>query len=175
MNERQLGLPLLLGALLFGTLLPISGCSTPPVPIASNTEDLAAIAKLRSQIETANSQEDLAGILACYAQEAMWLPHNSRALGRDEIERSYELAYSQLDLDVELLAEETQVTGHWAFDRGTTQVSSTPRSGGTATVKRDKYLMILRRFPVEGWKIWRLMWSPVNGVPAGPSNTGTQP
>jgi len=57
----------------------------------------------------------------------------------------------------ELVSDEIQVTGEWAFDRGTYQWRGVPRAGGDAIDDRGKYLVILQRQVDGSWKLARAM------------------
>ncbi|MGE3164753.1 MAG: DUF4440 domain-containing protein [Planctomycetota bacterium] len=148
-----------------GLLALMLGCATPAVPIASPAEDLAGIAQLRHRIEQANNEQDLEKITQCYAVDAIWMPAEGPPVaGRDAIVTRYEESYRRLDLEVDILPDETVASEGWGFERGTTQVRAIPHGSDQTLTKRDKYLMIVRRQLTGEWRIWRLMWSPLTAT-----------
>ena len=59
--------------------------------------------------------------------------------------------------DFELISEEIEIVGPWAFDRGTYRWRGVPRPGGDPVSDHGKYLVILQRQPDGSWKVARDM------------------
>ena len=51
--------------------------------------------------------------------------------------------------------EETQVSGHLGFARGTYSYAATPKATGTTVSFQGKYLTIFKKQPDGSWKIYR--------------------
>jgi ketosteroid isomerase-like protein len=66
---------------------------------------------------------------------------------------------TQFDRHITYVSAEVTVIGDMAFDRGTFSCTVSPKSGGDSTQVTGKYLWLLRRTPLESWKIARLIVS----------------
>ena len=101
-----------------------------------------------------------------YADDAILLPPNGApGTGKDAIRTSYQEGLRHFRLAIFSASEETHVFGDWAFDRGTTEGKTIPKTDESSKQIHDKYMMILHREPGGVWKIARLIWNTVE--PAG--------
>ena len=122
--------------------------------------DIAAIRRMLGAIVSADNARDLNAVMALYANDAVLLPPDEKAVaGKESIRPRYQSLFDEFKPEISISHDEIITDGDWAFARGMTTGKMTPRNGGTAGTVNDKYLMILRRQPDGTWRIARLMWS----------------
>ena len=125
----------------------------------STSADDGAVRKVLSGLSAADNAGDLNAILSHYSDEAILLPPDGPPLvGQPGVRSFYEPALSRFRFEVSFDADETQVSGDWAFARGFINGRLVPKGEGTPVKLREKYIMVLRR-QNGGWKIARLIWN----------------
>jgi ketosteroid isomerase-like protein len=73
------------------------------------------------------------------------------------------------DAEFSLAPEEVQIAGpDWAFERGTYDISLTPKAGGEPMQDAGKYITIYRRQSDGSWAMSRDIWNSSNPVPGMP-------
>ncbi len=128
----------------------------------TSPNDLTAVRKVTKGIIDADNTGDLAAVAILYAEDAIWLPPSGPLVeSKKVILARYQTSFAQFKLEYTMRSEETQVFGDWAFDRGFTEGRIIPKDGGAPRHTHDKYIMILHKGSDGGWRISRLMWSPV--------------
>ncbi|MBI1852808.1 MAG: SgcJ/EcaC family oxidoreductase [Planctomycetes bacterium] len=130
--------------------------------VSTGGSEVDSIREVLGNVASADTSENLDGIVALYTPDAEWLPPNGPpVIGIGAIREKYRALFESSDLDVEVLAHEIRVAGDWAFCVGSTRVSTEPKKGGDPTRTEDKFVMILQRCPDGRWRVRYLMWSPL--------------
>lgn len=148
--------------LLLPLVLVLNACAQPAPPAASEAAadtaaDTAAIGQVRSEYQAAVNAGDAARIAAVYTADGITMP-NHRALvsGRDAIQTYQQELMNTATASLTLTAAETRVMGDWAYDRGSYQLTLTPKAAGAAPVTDDgKYLVLLQKQSDGSWKLTR--------------------
>ena len=125
---------------------------------SGDARDIAEIRSVLREMERADSNENIDGILAVYAPGVTWLPPEGPPIcGIEKIRPRYESLFEKHDVSVQILEHEIRVARPYAYCVGTTHVLLKPRDGGDPVLNQDKFLMILR---YDGnWRVSHLMWS----------------
>lgn len=117
-------------------------------------------------IIAAGNAGDLEAMLSFYAEDAILLPPNGDPIrGLAAIRQHYQELFQTSVLYIRAVSRETQVSGDWAFDRGTVDGQILPREdengkiNGEPKTINDKYVMTLHREGGTGWRITRLIWN----------------
>lgn len=134
----------------------VVGCAAPEPEMQEDTtaEDLAAIDALRDAWVTAHNAADAAALAALYTADAVEAPAGMPSVvGTAAIQQHFAERFAAGSASATVTAEETQVAGDWAFDRGTYSVTMTPAEG-EAMQMEGRYIVILQRTP-DGWKVAR--------------------
>jgi uncharacterized protein (TIGR02246 family) len=158
-------------AFTFAWVLALAGCQTGPKPegkkdVAADTAEINAI---RGKFSTAFNSNDAGGLAALYADDAVVMLTNQPAIeGRPAIQSMYEAMFKANTAKIAITTLETQVGGDWAFDRGNSTTTVTPKSG-TPVEEAEKYLVLLKREPGGLWKVYRQIANSNNPPPNAPS------
>ena len=130
---------------------------------AGANADLEAIRQLYEEDMEAHRVGDPDQAAAIYTEDVVWLPPSGPVItGREAVRERYRQNFATQAVEFTIRSEETRVFGDWAFDRGTTVGTITFRDGETPPKKlHDKFIAIFQKTPDAGWKIARLMWSPI--------------
>jgi ketosteroid isomerase-like protein len=107
----------------------------------------------------------VAGVLAGYTADVIWLPPGGETLhGKAAIRARYESLFSRFSVSLSSEVVEARAEGGLGFVRGLTNGALTPIDGGAPTVVDDKFVALVRC--EEGvWRVSHLMWSPRGQVP----------
>ena len=117
--------------------------------------DIKAINAFRSQLIAAYNSNDAAATAAYYADDTIVTPPNQVAIeGKQAIQTWYEAMFKENAVRIALTPLETQVAGDWAYERGNTRMTVTPKSG-KPTEQSLRYFVIVQRQPDGSWKIYR--------------------
>lgn len=146
-----------LGALLLA--LASGGCAAAgSSPSRADSEHAAE--RTVERLITADNAGDLAGVLACYADDVVWLPPDGEVVaGKAAVRPRYERLFASYVPDVALEVTEVRAGDALAFVRGFTRGVLRPKRGGEPTRVNDKFLAVLHR-DAGAWRISHLMWSP---------------
>jgi uncharacterized protein (TIGR02246 family) len=143
------------------------GCQSASGPEYQAAADAAAIDTLRGQFTTAFNANDPAAVAALHTEDATLLPnHQPKLDGREAIQSWYEAMFKDNSAKIAIATEETQVAGNWAYDRGTVQMSMSPKAGGKPVEESGKYLVILKRQTGGSWRVHRDMDNSNTPMPA---------
>lgn len=134
---------------------------------APDQADIEAINKLREDYRTTVCDADVDAYVDLWTDDGIYMWPNVPVLaGKAAIRSHMEALYETKRFEqLTLTAEETVVTGDWAFERGIVVLSIAPKAGGDVVSDANKYLMILRRQPDGAWKLARLCRNSNNPPP----------
>ena len=164
--------PHLVNAFLLSVGLIATACAPAPKqpdPAAEATAqaaDRAALEAIAKEYEAAFSAGDVEALVALHADDAIRMPPNAPpVVGKEAIQAAYQTTFDEFAAKITLSLEEVEVAGDWAFVRGTSPVTVTPKAGGEPLEDEGKYLSIRKRQPDGSWKIFRTIWSSNNPPP----------
>ncbi len=127
---------------------------------AEKTDAEAIIRTLHEEANVALSRGDVDSVMSVYANDVISMPPNQPPLlGKAAIRSMWEGVLSNYSIEASVCVEEVEVTGPWAFERGTYQMTLTPNSGGPGIEDDGKYLDIVRQQADGSWKYFRVSWS----------------
>lgn len=119
----------------------------------------AAVSSVAEGIIEADNAHDLERVLAHYTEDITFMtPDGELVEGKDQVRPRYQELFEHFSLDFRMESDEVGVGDGWAFVRGRTLGTLTPREGGEVQQLNDRFMMILRCEPAQGWLIARLMW-----------------
>ena len=126
---------------------------------ATVDQDRAGINQTRSAYVAAWNGADADQMANLYTPDALVLyPNQPAVVGRSAILVYFKAFFAEFTQeDFELISEEIEIVGPWAFDRGTYRWRGVPRPGGDPVSDHGKYLVILQRQPDGSWKVARDM------------------
>lgn len=137
--------------------------------MSSHTSDFgtADAERVREKEAAAVNSGDIEGFMAIFTDDAVIMPPNLAPIcGKDNIRRFNRQFFEELTTQITIKSEEVVVCGEWAFDRGTFEVTFTPKSGGEPVQDSGKYIYILKQQPDGTWKMARDIWNSNNPSPA---------
>lgn len=138
-------------------LTALAACAAPEPP-DTTAADLEAIDATREAFKTAFEAGDAAQLSQLYTEDAVLMDGGQPTIsGRAAIRQSFEETFSQVDVQVEINPQATEVDGDLAFDSGTFRSTATPKAGGEAMVQEGRYVVILRRGSDGAWRVARDM------------------
>jgi len=145
-------------ALAVAMAVGLAACAqpAPPMPADTSAEDLAAVNAVREAWVAAYNAADADGVAALYTEDAIDMPANEPTVsGRTAIRERTAAQFGMAKATATVTADETQLMGDWAFDRGTYSVTMTPTAGGDSMTVEGRYVVILRRQADGSWKLVR--------------------
>jgi uncharacterized protein (TIGR02246 family) len=139
--------------------LAVGACATAGSS-SSRADAEQAAERTVERLITADNAADLAGVLACYAGDVLWLPPDGEVIaGKAGVRPRYERLFASYVPDVALEVTEVRASDALAYVRGFTRGVLRPKRGGEPTRVNDKFLAVLHRDD-GAWRISHLMWSP---------------
>ena len=138
----------------------------PAAEAPTHTADLAALEAIAEKYEAAFSAGDADALVALHADDAIRMPPNAPPIiGKEAIRASYQTDFNQFTAKITLSLEEVEFAGDWAFVRGASAVTLTPKAGGESIQDEGKYISIREKQPDGSWKIFRTIWNSNNPLP----------
>jgi uncharacterized protein (TIGR02246 family) len=127
---------------------------------APSTEaDVEAIKAVNEQCLAAINSGDLDTIVSLFTDDGVYmLPNEPPVIGKAPIKSRLQMDLDNFNFTETWSSEEIVVFGDWAFDRGTSKVTITPKQGGQPVEDVGKYIWILKRQSDGSWKYARAMW-----------------
>ena len=146
--------------ILLCVVLTLSACQ----PAVEQTEaDVAAIQALTEAWCTAVEANDVAGIVALYADDIVRMAPDVPAVrGKQAIEEIYRGVFELFSVGLIWPVEGTEeiiVADGWAFHLSEYILKTTPKAGGETTEERGKIIEILRQQPDGSWMLAREIWN----------------
>jgi uncharacterized protein (TIGR02246 family) len=136
---------------------------------AGSAADRTAVRNVLSGLSAADNDGNLDSVVSHYREDAILLPPNASVVaGRPAIRAWYEQGlFRHFRCEVSFDADETEVSGDWAFARGYINGRLNPKADEPLIKLHEKFIMILRR-DQDGWKIARLIWNSDAPAPVVP-------
>ena len=130
--------------------------------------DIRAITTLHEESNHALSRGDLETLMSVYADDVISMPPNQAPrIGKSAVRSMWADVLSDFAVEASVSVEEVEVTGEWAYERGTYNLKLKPQAGGAPIEDFGKYLDILRRQPDGNWKYSRVSWSSNQSASSG--------
>lgn len=121
--------------------------------------DPAPINALRDQFVAAFNAGNAAEVANIYTDDAiLMLPNEPAFEGKQAIQAGFQALFqnnSDNTLRLTMTAQEIQIAGDWAYERGTSSMTITPKAGGKPIEDSRKYLVIFKRLSGGPWKAHR--------------------
>jgi len=121
--------------------------------------DPAPINALREQFVAAFNAGNAAEVANVYTDDAiLMLPYEPAFEGKQAIQAAFEALFqnnADNTLKLTMTAQEIQIAGDWAYERGASSMTVTPKAGGKPIEDSRKYLVIFKRLPGGTWKAHR--------------------
>lgn len=106
--------------------------------------------------------------MSVYADDVISMPPNQPPrIGKSAVRSMWTDVLSDFAVEASVTVEEVEVTGEWAYERGTYNLKLKPQAGGAPIEDVGKYLDILRRQPDRSWKYSRVSWSSNQSASSG--------
>ena len=134
----------------------LSGC-VPQQALSSRHEtELAALEAFNREYLAAINNEDIETLSALTTEEhIMLMPNRPPLAGKQANIDANRRAFELFEFDEEWRPVETEIAGDWAWQRGTYQVTVTPRAGGDSRTLAGSY----RRRTDGSWRMIRDMFN----------------
>jgi uncharacterized protein (TIGR02246 family) len=117
--------------------------------------DSEAIRKLGEEWERAIGSGDIRRLLALVTDDIVFMPPSAPSIvGKRALEDVYRAFFARYAVKQTFAPEEIQVSGDWAFARGTDVLTLEPLDGAPSMVVRARGVSIMKR-EQDGWKIAR--------------------
>jgi uncharacterized protein (TIGR02246 family) len=136
-------------------MLMAVGCESSPGPAEkkNTAADTAAITVLRDKFAAAFNSKDAAALTACYTDDGIAMPPNQATVtGKQAIQAYYQATFQQGAAKITITPRETEVSGDWAFETGTTSLTITPKTGKPVE-EASRYVVVLKKQTGGFWKI----------------------
>lgn len=119
------------------------------------TVDLAAIGKVRDAYAAAFNAGNAGALGALFAADGNDMGNaQPTAIGPQAVEAATTALLAQIaSQNVVITPEKTDVSGDFAYERGTFKTTLTPKSGGPPIVEDGRYLVVLQRQADGSWKL----------------------
>lgn len=120
--------------------------------------DEEAIRELLARTARANNEGDVDGWLSAFASGAVYMPQGVPAVtDREGLRAIAEAGFGSWDAEIEIVPVEITVSGEWAFGRARVTGQVTSRTSGERITVDNKELLVFRKRPEGGWRIFRMM------------------
>ncbi len=130
----------------------------PPPPPDTTAADTAAITKTRDEYMAAWKAGNAERLGALVTPDLVFYPENAPAVtGRAAFVASEQKNFAETTPnDFVVKSEEMKIAGGWAFDRGTIDISLTPKAKGAKMMTfQSRYIVILQKQPDGSWLLAR--------------------
>jgi len=129
-----------------------------------------AIDMTREAHVAAVNSGDVDAWAAAFANDGVQMPPNAPAnVGRDNIQAWSGEFLGAFRAELSLAPDEVQIAGaDWAFERGTYEITLTPKAGGESIQDAGKYITVYQRRPDGSWAMARDIWNSSNPLPGMP-------
>jgi uncharacterized protein (TIGR02246 family) len=120
--------------------------------------DTLAIRALLERSADANNAGDIAGWVALFADDAVYMPDNSPPITtRNDLERVAVSGFGRYRNNIRIEPVEIVLLGDWAFAQAHVTGNAVPRGSGNPVVVDRKEIVLFRRQADGNWRIARLI------------------
>ena len=138
----------------------LTGCAATRTGPDSTAVDLAAITEFNQRYLQAINDGDIAALSALTTEEHIMLaPNRPLLIGKEANDTANGRAFELFDFDETWAPVETEISGDWAWQRGTFKVIATPKASGASRTLQGNFLRIYRRQPDGSWRMIRDMFN----------------
>jgi len=149
---------IVIAALMYLTLQ--AGCSLIRAGETTKAADLAAIEAFNREYLQAINHGDIAALGRLTTEGHIMLPPNRPPIiGKQANDAANRRAFELFTIEEQWNPVETEVTGDWAYQRGTYSVRATPKNGGKSRISSGNFLRIYQRQPNGAWALIRDMFN----------------
>ncbi len=124
-------------------------------------DDLYAINAAKSEFRDCFNLSDVSRLLAIADPDLVNFsdgqPCEFGMSGLDALKNRLESLFERFTAKLVVIVIEIRLQGDVAYDYGWHDLTLTPKDGGQATRRRDRYVDIWRRNKKEKWKLWMYM------------------
>ena len=123
--------------------------------------ELEGLDRARAIHVAALNDGDASAWAACFDTDAVQMPPNEPPnAGSERIQEWTQGFLTAFRAEFSILAHDVEIAGpDWAFERGSYEISLTPRAGGDPLRDCGKYLTIYRRAAVDEWLMTHDIWN----------------
>ena len=119
------------------------------------SEENSVNAALAAHVAAVNSC-DVEANLAGFTDDIVYMPPNSPPVhGKHDLESAIRAWVDNFEVNIDMVPEETVVSGDWAFQWGLLKGAFRPREGSESTTMDWKFIYIYQRQSDGAWKIAR--------------------
>lgn len=131
-------------------------------------QTVEAVAAAPLYLIARDNARDLAGVLAGYTEDVVWLPPQGGSIvGKAAIRQRYEAMFANV-VALESDVAEAVAAGEWGFARGSTRGTLTAADGARTAV--DGTFVAVTRCEQGRWRVARLIWNDAAEPKAEPSS-----
>ena len=142
------------------SILALTACSRTANEARTTQDDMVAVARLMVTLDRVISEEDLAGLLALVAEDAVYmLPDTPALVGKRAIGEFYSALFTSSDIEIAHEVLEIDAAGKFVIHRGNAKGTTTPRTGGEPIEFDDKYLFLIKRAANGSLLVWRAVFN----------------
>ena len=135
-----------------------SGPEEEPTDAPAEVDAAAAVRAVAESWDPLMNAGDLDGLVSLFADDGIRLNEGEPAtIGEEAIRSGFAATLDGASIDASSPVEEIQVSGNWAFARGTYLDRST-NAGGETVEEAGKWLSIFRN-TTDGWKYYVDIWN----------------
>ncbi|MEY5049939.1 MAG: hypothetical protein RLZZ175_3298 [Bacteroidota bacterium] len=122
----------------------------------------SAIEKLLFSYRDALNASDVNKVLPLYTNDGIFMPSNApSAIGQEQVKKSYEFVFKNIQLKIEFFIDEIIVNGDYAFARTTSKGTTLIHANGQTVPEENRELFVLQKINGQ-WKISRYMFNKMN-------------
>lgn len=126
------------------------------------TTEKSAIEKLLFSYRDALNASDVNKVLPLYSNDGIFMPSNGpSAIGQEQVKKSYEFVFKNIQLKIEFFIDEIIVNGDYAFARTTSKGTTLIHANGQTVPEENRELFVLQKINGQ-WKISRYMFNKMN-------------
>jgi len=125
-------------------------------PAKTTADDMVAVARMVSSLDTFAADADIESFLAYVADDAVMLPPGEPAVvGKSAIRDWYTVFYANFTMDMTHESLEVDAFGDIIINRGNATGTMTSKAGGEPIPFDNKYLFVLKRQDDGSLQVWR--------------------
>jgi len=134
-------------------------CQSPEQQAVTTGPDVEAITAWLAEVTAAVTAGDTEGVLALYAEDAVFSPPDAPPLTVEELRSLYGGMFEESTFAFTSEVIEVAVSGDLAVLRASYDETVTPKAEGEPYDQGGTWLVVLRKQSDGSWKLWRDMWS----------------